>query len=288
MAATRFALSVRQGPPRPASTGGWVAPAPHPCAHPAADERARGRRDRRRQLPRRDRRHRPLPRARASSSATSGSIHARAPVRARPCEPRPPSQSKAPSARATRSSRRAGRRSASPVRCTPSTSASARAAGTPSGLYAPAGPQRRCRARCGLSGRNVRLSSSWTDDGLRLRTTTARRFRVGRQTKERTWAQCKQTSRSRSTASSRGRTPTSIRVSARGGRPLHVWVNDEAGHKLLDDTFAAAGAVITSRTVFDVTGWMGRRWALQEAGLRADPPTTRCDRQAPDDLHLRY
>jgi hypothetical protein len=39
-----------------------------------------------------------------------------------------------------------------------------------------------------------------------------------------------------------------------GGRPLHVWVNDETGHKLLDDTFAAAGAVITSRTVFDVTG----------------------------------
>jgi len=30
-----------------------------------------------------------------------------------------------------------------------------------------------------------------------------------------------------------------------GGRPLHVWVNDETGHKLLDDTFAAAGAVIT-------------------------------------------
>ena len=42
-----------------------------------------------------------------------------------------------------------------------------------------------------------------------------------------------------------------------GGRPLHVWVNDETGHKLLDDTFAAAGAVITSRTVFDVTGGWG-------------------------------
>ena len=68
-------------------------------------------------------------RTRESSSATSGSTP-RSASRARARRPTGGSQSRALRAPATRWSRRAGRRSASPVRCAPSISASRRAAAT--------------------------------------------------------------------------------------------------------------------------------------------------------------
>ncbi|MGI5242328.1 dihydrofolate reductase family protein [Dactylosporangium sp. CA-139066] len=41
-----------------------------------------------------------------------------------------------------------------------------------------------------------------------------------------------------------------------GGEPLHDWLEHPAGRALSAATFAAAGAVVTSRTVYDVTsGW---------------------------------
>jgi dihydrofolate reductase len=42
-----------------------------------------------------------------------------------------------------------------------------------------------------------------------------------------------------------------------GGEALHAWVDDEQGRRLLDDDFAAWGAVITSRRVYEDTGGWG-------------------------------
>jgi dihydrofolate reductase len=39
-----------------------------------------------------------------------------------------------------------------------------------------------------------------------------------------------------------------------GGERLHAWVWTEDGEALLADTFAASGAVVTSRRVYDATG----------------------------------
>ena len=106
---------------------------------PATDERSRGERDRRGELPSRRSATSAVSRARAGSSATSGWIR----VSAGPGPARRPtvtSPSKARSGRATRWWRRGGRRSASPGRCcTRCTSVSARAAGTPSRSSPPPG-----------------------------------------------------------------------------------------------------------------------------------------------------
>jgi len=43
-----------------------------------------------------------------------------------------------------------------------------------------------------------------------------------------------------------------------GGEALHAWTDDEPGRRLLDDDFAACGAVITSRRVYEDTGGWGQ------------------------------
>jgi len=43
-----------------------------------------------------------------------------------------------------------------------------------------------------------------------------------------------------------------------GGEALHAWIDDEPGRRLLDDDFAACGAVITSRRVYEDTGGWGQ------------------------------
>lgn len=43
-----------------------------------------------------------------------------------------------------------------------------------------------------------------------------------------------------------------------GGEALHAWLHDEQGRRILDDEFAAWGAVITSRRVYEDTGGWGR------------------------------
>jgi dihydrofolate reductase len=42
-----------------------------------------------------------------------------------------------------------------------------------------------------------------------------------------------------------------------GGEILHAWLGDSDGERLLDETFASSGAVLTSRTIFDGTGGWG-------------------------------
>ncbi|GAA4260230.1 dihydrofolate reductase family protein [Dactylosporangium darangshiense] len=42
-----------------------------------------------------------------------------------------------------------------------------------------------------------------------------------------------------------------------GGEPLHDWLSHDEGRRLSAATFAAAGAVVTSRTVYDLTGGWG-------------------------------
>jgi dihydrofolate reductase len=42
-----------------------------------------------------------------------------------------------------------------------------------------------------------------------------------------------------------------------GGEPLHAWLGHEAGRRLSEATFAASGAVVTSRTVYELTGGWG-------------------------------
>jgi dihydrofolate reductase len=42
-----------------------------------------------------------------------------------------------------------------------------------------------------------------------------------------------------------------------GGEALHAWIDDEQGRRLLDDEFAAWGAVISSRRVYEDTGGWG-------------------------------
>ncbi|MFC4997713.1 dihydrofolate reductase family protein [Dactylosporangium cerinum] len=47
-----------------------------------------------------------------------------------------------------------------------------------------------------------------------------------------------------------------------GGERLHTWVWTDAGRALLADTFAASGAVVTSRRVYDATGGWEREDGL--------------------------
>jgi dihydrofolate reductase len=42
-----------------------------------------------------------------------------------------------------------------------------------------------------------------------------------------------------------------------GGEILHAWLEQPIGQRLIGETFAAAGAVITSRKVYDLTGGWG-------------------------------
>jgi dihydrofolate reductase len=42
-----------------------------------------------------------------------------------------------------------------------------------------------------------------------------------------------------------------------GGEALHAWIDEEQGRQILDDEFAAWGAVITSRRVYEDTGGWG-------------------------------
>ena len=93
-------------------------------------------------------------RARASSSATSASIPRCASPDPGP-RPTATSQSRARSAPGTRSWRRAGRRSASPVRCTRSTNASARAADTPSRSSPPRASSPACSGACSRANRTT-------------------------------------------------------------------------------------------------------------------------------------
>jgi dihydrofolate reductase len=43
----------------------------------------------------------------------------------------------------------------------------------------------------------------------------------------------------------------------RGGEILHAWLGEPDGEKIIGDTFAASGAVLTSRTVYEGTGGWG-------------------------------
>jgi dihydrofolate reductase len=54
-----------------------------------------------------------------------------------------------------------------------------------------------------------------------------------------------------------------------GGEALHAWLEDEDG-RLVNDEFAAAGAVITSRTVYEDTGGWGDDGHLLPPGARRD------------------
>jgi dihydrofolate reductase len=42
-----------------------------------------------------------------------------------------------------------------------------------------------------------------------------------------------------------------------GGEPLHAWLGHDAGRELSAATFAASGAVVTSRKVYELTGGWG-------------------------------
>lgn len=42
-----------------------------------------------------------------------------------------------------------------------------------------------------------------------------------------------------------------------GGEILHAWLQESGGKRLLGEAFASAGAVVTSRAVFDLTGGWG-------------------------------
>jgi dihydrofolate reductase len=54
-----------------------------------------------------------------------------------------------------------------------------------------------------------------------------------------------------------------------GGEALHAWLDDEDG-RLVNDEFAAAGAVVTSRRVFEDTGGWGDDGHLLPPGVRRD------------------
>lgn len=43
----------------------------------------------------------------------------------------------------------------------------------------------------------------------------------------------------------------------RGGEILHAWLEEPGGQKILEETFASSGAVVTSRRIFDGTGGWG-------------------------------
>ncbi len=43
----------------------------------------------------------------------------------------------------------------------------------------------------------------------------------------------------------------------KGGEPLHAWLEHDEGKQLSAATFAASGAVVTSRTVYELTGGWG-------------------------------
>jgi dihydrofolate reductase len=43
----------------------------------------------------------------------------------------------------------------------------------------------------------------------------------------------------------------------KGGTPLHAWLGHDGGRRLSEATFAASGAVVTSRTVYELTGGWG-------------------------------
>ncbi len=94
----------------------------------------------------------------ASSSAASASIRACA-SRARRRRRTAGSQSKVPRPRGTRSSRRPGASSASPGRCTPSTSASALAAATRSPSSRPRASSPACSGACSAAARTTHSSS---------------------------------------------------------------------------------------------------------------------------------
>ena len=120
----------------------------------AADDRPRRQRDRRRDLHGRRRRHPPLPTIGASWPATSASIRGSAsPATRRPTTATSPSRARA--ARATRSSRRAGRPSASPARSPRSTSASKRGAGTRSRSSPPRASSPACSGVCSPAARTT-------------------------------------------------------------------------------------------------------------------------------------
>lgn len=55
-----------------------------------------------------------------------------------------------------------------------------------------------------------------------------------------------------------------------GGEALHAWLDDEDGRQLVNDEFAAAGAVITSRRVYEDTGGWGDDGHLLPPGARRD------------------
>jgi dihydrofolate reductase len=42
-----------------------------------------------------------------------------------------------------------------------------------------------------------------------------------------------------------------------GGEILHAWIGESDGQKVLEEAFGSAGAVVTSRTIFDGTGGWG-------------------------------
>ena len=123
-------------------------------ADPAADDRARGQRDRGRQLYGRDRRHSPLRQpaqaGRLSRVWTRGCASPAVAPRATGG-----SQSRGRCAPATRWWSRAGARSASPVRCTPSTSACAPAAGTRSPSSPAHASWRACSGSCSRARRTT-------------------------------------------------------------------------------------------------------------------------------------
>lgn len=55
-----------------------------------------------------------------------------------------------------------------------------------------------------------------------------------------------------------------------GGEALHAWLDDEDGRQLVNDEFAASGAVITSRRVYEDTGGWGDDGHLLPSGARRD------------------
>jgi dihydrofolate reductase len=55
-----------------------------------------------------------------------------------------------------------------------------------------------------------------------------------------------------------------------GGEALHAWLDDEDGRQLVNDEFAASGAVITSRRVYEDTGGWGDEGHLLPPGARRD------------------
>src|SRR6266567_3826268 len=87
---------------------------------------------------------------------------------------------------------------------------------------------------------------------------TGREPVIGGWEKEARWPLWRSTFRCRWTGSSPDRTSTSIRVLGREGEILHAWLAEGDSQKVLhENLFGPAGAVITSRKVFDGTGGWG-------------------------------